>query len=189
MSINPYESPKADSGFAAQRGFAEQLPIRMDGVCIVVPSGTVLPARLDRLDQACRGLVITGCFDEIFFHGKPVLVGVEPHSMAWVLGTHAADRSASTWTGALQGFNALEQAVVDGGRGMQRGLADFQTQRKNAGNATPLQVSLDVFHTKQEAQRVLRKLWSRVDQPESEIAASRNVHEAGRHVVVSPSAA
>ena len=85
---------------------------------------------LDRLDQACRGLVITGCFDEIFFHGKPVLVGVEPHSMAWVLGTHAADRSASTWTGALQGFNALEQAVVDGGRGMQRGLADFQTQRK-----------------------------------------------------------
>ena len=85
---------------------------------------------LDRLDQACRGLVITGCFDEIFFHGKPVLVGVEPHSMAWVLGTHAADRSASTWTGALHGFNALEQAVVDGGRGMQRGLADFQMQRK-----------------------------------------------------------
>ena len=137
---------------------------------------------LDRLDQACRGLVITGCFDEIFFHGKPVLVGVEPHSMAWVLGTHAADRSASTWTGALQGFNALEQAVVDGGRGMQRGLADFQTQRKNAGNATPLQVSLDVFHTKQEAQRVLRKLWSRV---ESQWAkgeeADRQVVYAWRH--------
>lgn len=118
---------------------------------------------LKRLDQACRGLVITGCFDEIFFHGKPVLVGVEPHSMAWVLGEHAVDRSGSTWTEALQGFDALEQAVVDGGSGLRRGLADFQSQRKIAGNSTTLEVSLDVFHTKQEAQRVLRKLWNRVE--------------------------
>jgi hypothetical protein len=115
------------------------------------------------LDQACRALVITGCFDEIFFHGKPVLVGVEPHSMAWVLGEHAVDRSGSTWTEALQGFDALEQAVVDGGSGLRRGLADFQSQRKIAGNSTTLEVSLDVFHTKQEAQRVLRKLWNHVE--------------------------
>jgi hypothetical protein len=115
------------------------------------------------LDQACRGLVVTGCFDEIFFHGKPVLVGVEPHSMAWVLGEHAVDRSGSTWAEALQGFDALEQAVVDGGSGLRRGLADFQSQRKIAGNSTTLEVSLDVFHTKQESQRVLRKLWNRVE--------------------------
>lgn len=118
---------------------------------------------LNRLNQACRALVVTGCFDEIFFHGKPVLVGVEPHSMAWVLAEHAADRSGSTWNEALQGFDALEQAVVDGGRGLQRGLVDFQSQRKKAGHSTPLEVSLDVFHTKQEAQRVLRKLWNRVE--------------------------
>lgn len=73
------------------------------------------------------------------------------------------DRSGSTWTEALQGFDALEQAVVDGGSGLRRGLADFQSQRKNAGNSTTLEVSLDVFHTKQEAQRVLRKLWNRVE--------------------------
>ena len=118
---------------------------------------------LKRLDQVSCGLVITGCFDEIFFHGKPVLVGVEPHSMAWVLGEHAVDRSGSTWAEALQGFDALEQAVVDGGSGLRRGLADFQSQRKIAGNSTTLEVSLDVFHTKQEAQRVLRKLWNRVE--------------------------
>jgi hypothetical protein len=115
------------------------------------------------LNQACRALLVTGCFDEIFFHGKPVLVGVEPHSMAWVLAEHAADRSGSTWIKALQGFDALEQAVVDGGRGLQRGLVDFQKQRQNAGNSTPLEVSLDVFHTKQDAQRVLRKLWNRLE--------------------------
>lgn len=118
---------------------------------------------LKSLDQVSRGLVITGCFDEIFFHGKPVLVGVEPQSMGWVLGEHAVDRSGSTWTEALQGFDALEQAVVDGGRGLGRGLADFQSQRKIAGNSTTLEVSLDVFHTKQEAQRVLRKQWNRVE--------------------------
>ena len=118
---------------------------------------------LHDLDQACRNRVITGCFDEIFFHGKPVLVGVEPHSMAWVLGKHAADRSGATWNEAFQGFDALEQAVVDGGCGLQRGLADFHAQRKTAGNSTTLEVSLDVFHTKQEAQRVLRKLWNGVE--------------------------
>jgi hypothetical protein len=137
---------------------------------------------LQRLDQACRGLVVTGCFDEIFFHGKPVLVGVEPHSMAWVLGQHAADRSGTTWQEALQGFDALEQAVVDGGRGLQRGLADFQAQRKNAGQATTLEVSLDVFHTKQEAQRVLRKLWNRVEAQWARAEeADRQVTRAWRH--------
>ena len=137
---------------------------------------------LNRLDQACRALVITGCFDEIFFHGNPVLVGVEPHSMAWVLGEHAVDRSGSTWTEALQGFDVLEQAVVDGGSGLRRGLADFQSQRKIAGNSTTLEVSLDVFHTKQEAQRVLRKLWNRVESRWTRAeAADRQVNRAWRN--------
>jgi hypothetical protein len=137
---------------------------------------------LNRLNQACRALVVTGCFDEIFFHGKAVLVGVEPHSMAWVLGEHAADRSGTTWTQTLQGFDALEQAVVDGGRGLQRGLVDFQKQRQNAGNSTPVEVSLDVFHTKQEAQRVLRKLWHRVESQWIRAEeADRQVERAWRH--------
>ena len=137
---------------------------------------------LNGLDQACRALVVTGCFDEIFFHGKPVLVGVEPQSMGWVLGEHAADRSGSTWSRALQGFEALEQAVVDGGRGLQRGLVDFQKQRQDAGKQTPLEVSLDVFHTKQEAQRVLRTLWNRVEWAWSQAEeADRRVGHAWRN--------
>jgi hypothetical protein len=39
-----------------------------------VAAGRVLKG----LDEACRALVKVGCFDKIFFHGKPVLVGVEP---------------------------------------------------------------------------------------------------------------
>ena len=37
---------------------------------------------LGRLDPLCKSLVLVGCLDEIFFHGRPVLVGVEPASMA-----------------------------------------------------------------------------------------------------------
>ena len=118
---------------------------------------------LQHLDSRARALVVTGCFDEIFFHGQPVLVGVEPHSMAWTLAERAADRSGSTWQKALQGFEAMEQAVVDGGNGLQRGLNDIKIQRRKEGNSTALEMSLDVFHTKREARRVLGKLWHRVE--------------------------
>ena len=84
-----------------------------------VAAGRVLKG----LDEVSRRLVKIGCFDEIFFHGKPVLVGVEPHSMAWVLGQQAADRSGRTWSQALEGFEELEQAVVDGGEGVEAGRA------------------------------------------------------------------
>ena len=34
------------------------------------------------LDGACKKLVVAMCIDELFFRRQPVLVGVEPHSMA-----------------------------------------------------------------------------------------------------------
>lgn len=131
---------------------------------------------LERLDQAGRSRVVTGCFDEIFFHRQPALVGVEPHSMAWLLGTRAADRSGRTWSAALADFTALEQAVVDGGSGLKSGLAAFEKQREKAGGAPALEVSLDVFHTQQEAQRVLGRSWRRVE------AQWRRAEEAERKV-------
>src|ERR671913_99969 len=38
---------------------------------------------LKHLDRRCRALVLVGCLDEIFFRGRPVLVGVEPASAPW----------------------------------------------------------------------------------------------------------
>ena len=60
---------------------------------------------LQPLDRSCRALVLVGCLDEIFFHRRPVLVGVEPHSMVWFLGKKADDRRGPTWFG---GIGALE---------------------------------------------------------------------------------
>jgi len=143
-----------------------------------VAAGRVLKG----LDEVSRRLVKIGCFDEIFFHGKPVLVGVEPQSMAWVLGQQAADRSGQTWGQALAGFEELEQAVVDGGSGMRRGLKEFQARREREGKTKTLDVSLDVFHTKQGAHRALRRAWKRVESGWARAEkADRRIQEAWRH--------
>jgi len=60
-------------------------------------AGSAAGRVLKSLDARCRALVLVGCLDEIFFHGRPVLVGVEPASMAWFLGQVAPDRTGATW--------------------------------------------------------------------------------------------
>jgi len=68
-------------------------------LAIVFPSG-VVPSRatvgrwvqqsaaqsrriLRVLDRACQRWVLTLCLDEIFFHREPLLMAVEPVSLAW----------------------------------------------------------------------------------------------------------
>jgi hypothetical protein len=119
---------------------------------------------LQVLDGACVGLVTELCLDEIFCHRQPVLVGVEPHSMAWVLGQRTPDRSGDTWQRTLQPWVHLESVVCDAGTGLHAGLAKFQQQRPRTPAGAVLALGLDLFHTKQEAQRVLRVLWAPVEQ-------------------------
>ena len=104
---------------------------------------------LKHLDARCQALVLVGCLDEIFFHRRPVLVGVEPTSMVWFLGQKADDRTGSTWSRALQDFPALSYVLADAGTGLQAGIAAVQQQRQQDGQP-PLENGLDVFHTTQE---------------------------------------
>src|SRR5829696_1408230 len=112
------------------------------------------------LDRQCHALILVGCLDEIFFHGRPVLVGVEPASMVWFLGARATDRTGATWLKALRPWTTLEYVVADAGKGLQSGIALLQQERRVAGQTVPGN-GLDVFHTTQEAQRVLRQHWQR----------------------------
>jgi hypothetical protein len=112
------------------------------------------------LDAHSRTLAKVLCLDEIFFHGKPVLVAVEPHSMAVLLCDKAADRSGLTWQRALQPFSGLEHAVADAGTGLQAGLRALQRDRRTD---QPLTVGLDVFHLEKEARQVLGWLWRKVE--------------------------
>src|SRR5262245_8460625 len=140
-------------------------------------------AVLKRLDQAAKTLVVVGCLDEIFFHRRPVLVGVEPTSLVWFLGTKAENHQGSTWSAALRPWTALQYVVSDAGSGLQAGIAQIQQDRRQDQQVS-LENGLDVFHTKQEAQRVLKVLWSQVeglwDQAEAASRAVAAAQQQGR---------
>src|SRR5262245_7560229 len=146
----------------------------------VQAAGRAAGAVLKRLDQAARSLVLVGCLDEIYFHRRVVLVGVEPHSMVWFLATKAANCQGASWFAALQPWTALRYVVCDAGTGLQAGIAQMQAHRLQT-QAVPLEKGLDAFHTKQEARRVLGQLWNRVERTwEQAEAADRGVAQAHR---------
>jgi hypothetical protein len=119
------------------------------------------------LDKACRPLILALCLDEIFFRRRPVLMAVEPHSFAWLLGQHAADRSGATWAKALQGWPDLVDVAADGGQGIEKGLELVASQRQHAAEqaangtkAKPLHPRLDLFHIRQDGAKAQRQEWS-----------------------------
>jgi hypothetical protein len=96
-------------------------------------------------------------------------MGVEPASMAVLLCQRTANRQGDTWAQALRPFVNLEAVISDAGTGIAKGLHLFQEQRRSQRRVAskalpvPLDMSLDVFHTEQEAQRVLGRLWRGVE--------------------------
>jgi hypothetical protein len=146
----------------------------------VQAAATAAGAVLQRRDHAAKPWVLVGCLDEIFFHRRPVLVGVEPRSMVWFLGTKAEDRQGSTWLEALPPWTALGYVVSDAGSGLKAGIAPMPAHRRQTDHVS-LEKGLDVFHTQQEAPRVLSQLWNRVERLwEQAEAADRAVAEAHR---------
>ena len=136
------------------------------------------------LDAACHRLVARLCLDEIFCHRFPVLIGVEPHSLAWLLGQRGPDRTGETWCQALLPWSRLTDVVIDGGSGLRRGLGLVQQawqQEAPLLPPLPLHSSLDNFHIQQEGQRALRREWQAAEQlwVRAE-AADREVAQAGR---------
>jgi hypothetical protein len=146
----------------------------------VQAAGAAAGMVLKQLDHSCKVLVLVGCLDEIFFHGRPVLVGIEPHSMVWFVGEKADNHQGSTWFKELQPWTSLRYVTSDAGTGLQSGIAQLQRHQR-ATNQVPLERGLDVFHTKQEAQRVLSIMWNRVERCwEQAEAASRAVEKKRR---------
>jgi tetratricopeptide (TPR) repeat protein len=126
------------------------------GLAAEAAAGTVLK----RLDERCKGLVTTACLDEIFFHGRPVFVGVEPQSMTLILADKGDRLDRAAWLKKLVGWDALRYVVSDAGTVLQSALAWLAARRQVAGAA--LRMSLDVFHTMKEARRVLKIHWNKV---------------------------
>jgi hypothetical protein len=147
----------------------------------VQAAGRAATRVLEQLDQWCRELVLTGCLDEIFFNRRPVLVGIEPHSMVWFLGKKAENHQASTWFAELWPWNSLRYVTSDAGSGLQAGIAQLQ-QRQRATGQVPVEKGLDVFHTKQAANQALHVAWTRVERAWQQAeAADRALKRARWH--------
>ena len=154
-------------------------------LAIVLPSGAV-PSRatvgrwvqqageqasrlLAVLDRACQAWVLRLCLDEIFFHREPILMAVEPASMAWVAGQRGPDRTGESWAEVITRWPCLEHILADGGKGLARGVKVANDTRQAQGqdaalpSPSPITMSLDVFHTQRELERVLRRQWSQAE--------------------------
>ena len=114
------------------------------------------------LDRHTQPLARTLAPDEIFFHGQPTLVAVEPTSLAVLLCTRTPDRQGATWAKALQPFTNLEAVVSDAGTGLAAGLDRIDRQRRCQERPT-LERTLDVFHTEKEARTILARIWRAVE--------------------------
>ena len=132
------------------------------------------------LDRACQPVVETLCLDEIFCHRLPILMAVEPYSLAWLLGQRGPDRSGATWQQALAAWPQVQYVATDNGSGLQHGLEAIQQQRQQAGNELALEVELDVFHTRREGAQALRRewaaaerLWEQAEQADRDLAQAQ----------------
>ena len=121
------------------------------------------------LDQCCQRLVLVLCLDEIFFHRMPILMAVEPHSMAWVAAQRGPNRSGESWCQVLAKWPCVTRVVADAGKGLERGVKLAREARCTAAEghedaaAMPLQMGLDVFHTQRELQRGVHGKWQRAE--------------------------
>ncbi len=101
--------------------------------------------------------------------------------MTAVFCRNTADRKAATWEKELAPFSRLEFAVSDAAKGIAAAVARRAEARRDDPSAPALEHGLDVFHTAQEANRVLATHWRRAEAVwEKAEAADAKVAEAKR---------
>jgi hypothetical protein len=121
------------------------------------------------LDLACQARVRVLCLDEIFLHRAPILMAIEPNSMAWMVGQRGPDRSGESWREVITTWPCLEHVIADGGQGLERGVKLANAARCMQGEAAEtissqaMTMGLDVFHTRRERERVLQRQWKHAE--------------------------
>jgi hypothetical protein len=108
-------------------------------------------------------------------------VAVEPTSLALLECAKTGDRSGAAWHAVLGPFGQGEFVVSDAATGIAAGVQAVAEARSESGSAVPLEHGLDVFHTNQEARRVLAGPWRRAEAAWAEAeAADARVAQAQR---------
>jgi hypothetical protein len=107
--------------------------------------------------------------DEIFLHRGPVLMAIEPNSMAWMAGQRGPDRTGESWREVSTHWPGLEHGSADGGQGLERGGKLAHAARCTQGEATEtvssqaMTMGLDVFHTQRELERIIQRQWQQAE--------------------------
>ena len=99
-------------------------------------------------------------------------MAVEPTSLALLACDKTGDRSGAAWHAVLEPFVNLEFVVSDAAQGIAAGVPVVGLVRSESGSAVPRAHGLDVFHTNQEARRVLAGPWRRAAAAWEEAAAA-----------------
>jgi hypothetical protein len=90
-------------------------------------------------------------------------VAVEPTSLALLECSKTGDRSGAAWQKVLEPFENLEFVLSDAAKGIAKGVQNVAAARAELPAPAPLEQGLDVFHTNQEARRVLAGSWRRAE--------------------------
>jgi hypothetical protein len=108
-------------------------------------------------------------------------VAVEPSSLTLLACTKTGDRSGAAWQAVLAPLTNLEAVMSDAAKGIAAGVQAVASARSESGSKRPLEHGLDVFHTNQEARRVLAGPWRRAEAAWDEAeAADAGVTQAKR---------
>jgi len=75
------------------------------------------------LDLAWLARVQVLCFDAIVLHRAPVLMAIEPNSMAWRAGQRGPDRRGESGRAVITTWPGLEHGIADGARGVSAGCS------------------------------------------------------------------
>jgi hypothetical protein len=129
-------------------------------------------ALLAVLDTAARPRAEQVAADEIFFGRRPCLMVVEQHSLCWLTGRLADDRSGTTWAEELRRLPNLQQLTGDGGSGLAKGVALVNPERQAHGPGA-IADQEDHFHTLREGRRALRQTQQRVCRTSDAAAAAQ----------------
>lgn len=130
-------------------------------------------ALLAVLDDAARPRAEQVAADEIFFGRRPCLMVVEQHSLCWLTGRLADDRSGGTWAAEFRLFPNLQQVTRDGGTGLAKGVALVNQERQDQDQDACADQE-DHFHTLREGRRALRQIQQRVCRAIDAAAAARH---------------
>jgi hypothetical protein len=114
-------------------------------------------AGLILLDEEVTSKFSSGCIDEIFFHGIPILTVVDPDSMSVGACERSQDRTGKSWQAVLSHFPNLDYIISDQAKGIAKGIY------LRAGTPGTIQHQRDLYHFLIEVSRTTRRLETRLE--------------------------